>query len=70
MFIRPEEVDRQFAWPPGRAKRLGKSGQLPHRILPDGEIRFVLSEISDTVVSAGPGHAEEQHEESEVSSNA
>jgi hypothetical protein len=39
-LLTPEEVDRFFRYPRGRAARLAKAGMLPAIFLPDGELRF------------------------------
>jgi hypothetical protein len=39
-LLTPEEVDRFFRYPRGRAARLAKAGKLSAIFLPDGEIRF------------------------------
>jgi hypothetical protein len=39
-LLTPEEVDRFFRYPRGRAARLATAGKLPAVFLPDGEIRF------------------------------
>ena len=44
-LLKPVEVDLLLRYPTGRAGRLAKAGKLPHVLLPDGEIRFVESEI-------------------------
>lgn len=51
MFVRPEAVDRHYAWSPGKALRLARRGLLPHHRLPDGSIRFRLDEVAGVVVS-------------------
>jgi predicted site-specific integrase-resolvase len=44
-LLKPAEVDLLFRYPTGRASRLAKAGKLPYVLLPDGEIRFIESEI-------------------------
>ena len=39
-LLTPEEVDRLFRYPRGRAVKLAKAGLLPAIFLPDGEVRF------------------------------
>ena len=51
MYARPEVVDRYYAWSPGKAQRLARRGLLPHHRLPDGSIRFILSEVAAVVVT-------------------
>jgi hypothetical protein len=41
----PEQIDTQFGWSFGTAKRLARRGQLPHARLPDGSIRFRIDEL-------------------------
>ena len=65
MFVRPEVVDRHYAWSPGKALRLARRGLLPHHRLPDGSIRFRLAEVAEAVVAV-PAIAP-QADESEVS---
>jgi hypothetical protein len=48
-LIYPEDVDKRLNWPLGRAERLAKRGRLPHRILPDGSIRFSWPEVSQLI---------------------
>ena len=43
------EIDRLFDWPHGRAERLARQGILPHYVLPDGSLRFKISEVIDLV---------------------
>jgi len=51
MFLRPEDVDRHFAWSPGRAKRLARRGLLPHHVLADGSVRFLMDEVAATAIA-------------------
>ena len=44
-LIEPEEIDRRFAWPIGRAAKLARRRQLPYVLLPDGTIRFDWQKI-------------------------
>ena len=53
-IITPATVDKIYLWPAGRAQRLAKRGKLPCYILPDGAVRFRLSEIQAMVKAAGP----------------
>ena len=49
-LIRPNEVDKIFLWPAGRAQRLARRGRLPHVVLPDGKtIRFDRAEVEALV---------------------
>ena len=50
-ILTPEEVDRLFRYPRGRAAKLAKSGKLPAIFLPDGEIRFDRQAIADALAS-------------------
>ena len=45
----PEDVDKRFNWPPGRARKLALKGKLPFYRLPDGSIRFKLKEVEALV---------------------
>ena len=49
MFIFGTEVERLLGWKPGRAERLARQQRLPHYVLPDGEIRFVWTEIEPLI---------------------
>jgi hypothetical protein len=48
-LLTPEEVDRFFRYPRGRAARLAKAGKLPAIFLPDGEVRFDREAIAAAV---------------------
>lgn len=56
MLLYPEQLDRRFNWPPGRAKRLARRRELPHVLLPDGSIRFESEAIERLIgrVDANP----------------
>jgi hypothetical protein len=41
----PQEVDRIFRTRPGWAEKQAIAGNLPHITLPDGQVRFVRSQI-------------------------
>ena len=45
-LLLPRDVDRLLKWPFGRAQRLARRGRLPCFVLPDGEVRFRLSDLS------------------------
>ena len=64
MYVRPEFVDRHFAWSPGKALRLARRRLLPHYRLPDGSIRFRLDEVATVVVRVAASKV--QHHVSEV----
>ena len=51
-LLMPREVDRLLRYPRGRSVRLAKSNKLPHIRLPDGEIRFIESEIEKLLTRA------------------
>ena len=68
MFVRPEVVDRHYAWSPGKALRLARRGLLPHHRLPDGSIRFRLDEVAAVVVAVPA--AVRGHDDSEVRHDA
>ena len=53
MFISPEEVDRRFGWPLGRAERLARRLKLPHVVLPDGSVRFDWEELCALIQRVG-----------------
>lgn len=44
-LLTPREVDILLRYPRGRALKLARQGLLPLIILPDGEVRFDLSDI-------------------------
>ncbi len=44
-FLLPEEIDKILRWRPGKAERLARRGVLPCVRLPNGEIRFIWSDI-------------------------
>jgi len=60
MLLYPEDVDKRYNWPLGRAQRLARRRRLPHVILPDGSIRFDAEEVDRLVVHVP---AEKQGEE-------
>ncbi|MCY3018492.1 MAG: hypothetical protein NTW87_05615 [Planctomycetota bacterium] len=45
----PDDIDKRFNWPPGRARRLALQGKLPHYRLPDGSLRFEVEEVEALV---------------------
>lgn len=45
----PDEVDRILRYPHGRSARLARKGLLPSIQLPDGEIRFLQSQIEQII---------------------
>lgn len=53
-LLRPEEVDRLFRWPPGRANRLARRGKLPCLVMPDGAFRFNQDELQALVRHVSP----------------
>jgi hypothetical protein len=44
-LITPRELDRILRYPRGRSARLARTGKLDCIRLPDGEIRFTLSQV-------------------------
>jgi hypothetical protein len=57
----PEEIDRLFRWPFGKAERLARRGRLPHYLLPDGKtVRFKLVEVEAQVRHFNPGATEDR----------
>ena len=46
-ILTPEEVDRLFRYPRGRAAKLARAKKLPVIFLPDGEVRFRQSDIAE-----------------------
>lgn len=50
----PEDIDKRFNWPPGRARKLALKSKLPFYRLPDGSIRFELEEIQRLVKHVTP----------------
>jgi hypothetical protein len=65
MYLYPEEIDERLNWHPGTARQLARRRKLPHRRLPNGEIRFVWSEVEPLVVRvpAEPAEPAERTEE-------
>jgi predicted site-specific integrase-resolvase len=51
-LLKPSEVSLLLRWQERRLLRLAKLGQIPHIVLPDGEIRFEKSEI-DRLIEQG-----------------
>jgi hypothetical protein len=49
IFLYPEDIDKRLNWKPGRAERMARRKQLPHVLLPDGEIRFIWEEIEPLI---------------------
>lgn len=64
-LVIPEEIDRQFGWPVGRAASLARRGVLPHYLLPNGDIRFRLPELI-TQVRRVPAASSTAHQRQEV----
>jgi hypothetical protein len=48
-FASPELIDERFGWSIGTAKRLARKGRLPHYLLPDGTVAFLLAEVEALV---------------------
>ena len=46
-LIPPSEIDSLLRLPRGRAKRLAIKGEIPHILLPDGEVRFDPEEMQN-----------------------
>ena len=46
-LIPPAEIDALLRFPRGRAKRLAIGGEIPHVLLPGGEVRFDPNEIHE-----------------------
>jgi hypothetical protein len=44
-LLRPIDLDDLLGLPVGRAEKLARQLQLPHVVLPDGAIRFRLTDI-------------------------
>ena len=57
-ILTPQEVDRLFRYPHGRAVKLAKAGKLPAIFLSDGEIRFNRQTIADALASMSKNPAE------------
>ena len=51
-LLTPWELDQLFRYPPGRARRLARTGKSPCVVLPDGEIRFDKAEITKIIHTA------------------
>ncbi|WP_430454721.1 hypothetical protein [Rhodopirellula europaea] len=49
-YLLGSAIDTTFRWPIGHAEKLAKKGKLPHRILPDGSIRFSWEKIEKLVI--------------------
>ena len=48
-LLKPTEVDELFRYGAGRSKRLAMQGLIPHIVLPNGDIRFTLSDIEKLI---------------------
>lgn len=46
-LIHPCELDSRLRYPSGRSLRMARRGQIPHVLLPDGEIRFDVKVIDE-----------------------
>ena len=57
-LLTPEEVDRLFRYPRGRAVKLAKARLLPAIFLPDGEVRFDRHAIADALAGMRKRSAE------------
>lgn len=44
-LLYPDDIDARLNWAAGTAQRLAKRGRLPHVLLPNGEVRFIWTEI-------------------------
>ncbi len=53
-MMKPSELDRQFGWNTGTARKLAEKGRLPHVLLPDGSIRFEMDQILPLVKRCSP----------------
>ncbi|HEY1683702.1 MAG TPA: hypothetical protein VGG19_02980 [Tepidisphaeraceae bacterium] len=51
-LLMPGQVDRLLMYPRGRSIKLAKKNLIPHIKLPDGEIRFDESTLSELVESS------------------
>lgn len=45
-ILTPEQVDRIWKLPRGKAQRLGRRGALPALLFPDGTVRFDADELT------------------------
>jgi hypothetical protein len=59
-YAYPEDIDRHLNWPLGTAARLARRRRLPHYVLPDGSIRFLLDEVKALVRRVSPVAAQEE----------
>jgi hypothetical protein len=59
-YAYPEDVDRHLNWPLGTAARLARRHRLPHYVLPDGSLRFLLDEVKVLVRRVPPATAERE----------
>jgi len=57
-LLTPEEIDRLFRYPRGRAAKLAEAGLLPAIYLPDGEIRFDRQVIAEALAGMDKRPAE------------
>lgn len=53
-LLMPDEVDRLFRYPRGRAARLARAGKIPFIKLPDGAVRFDPAVIARLIEPAVP----------------
>jgi len=60
-LLKPGEVDLLMRYPRGRCARLAREGRLPHIKLPDGEIRFLESDVQKILQEGRKGPSQKQH---------
>ena len=51
-LTKPKELDRILRYPSGRSERLARKGELPHIVLPVGQIRFTSGDIESILETA------------------
>ena len=51
-LVKPKELDRILRYPLGRSQRLARKGELPHIVLPAGQIRFTSGDIESILETA------------------
>ena len=48
-LLSDDEAAKVLRMLPSRLKRLAKAGQVPHILLPDGELRFEFTELAEWI---------------------
>jgi hypothetical protein len=50
-LMTPHEIGQLLSWPPARAVRMARAGQIPHVLLPDGDILFDEADIAQWIAT-------------------